>query len=84
MGVHVHQRLHPATEQRLPGGRGLESLYRHPRHRHGSTKKHKVQAKLTVPNWMNVDTLYGQLVARIPAWPTTSASSCPARTTLCR
>ncbi|MCW5847147.1 MAG: right-handed parallel beta-helix repeat-containing protein [Anaerolineae bacterium] len=30
----------------------------------GSTKKHKTQVKLNVPNWMNVDTLYGQLVGK--------------------
>ncbi|MBP6786319.1 MAG: hypothetical protein KA170_01920 [Candidatus Promineofilum sp.] len=30
----------------------------------GSTKKHKTQLKLNVPNWTNVDTLYGQLVAK--------------------
>ncbi|MBP6786320.1 MAG: right-handed parallel beta-helix repeat-containing protein [Candidatus Promineofilum sp.] len=30
----------------------------------GNTKKHKTQLKLNVPNWTNVDTLYGQLVGK--------------------
>ena len=30
----------------------------------GSVKKHKTQLKLNVPNWMNVDSMYGQMVAK--------------------